>query len=337
MTIKIALDAMGGDLAPSSVIKGVKTFLESPPASPDVFFNIYGNSSSLNSDIKLLLGVPDSCYKIIHAERVIPSDMKPSHALRYGRGASMFEAISSVLSGESDAVVSAGNTGAYMALSKALLKTIDGIERPALVSLMPTAAGSNNVVLDLGANAECSPLNLFQFALMGNAVAKALLHISHPTIGLLNVGTEKTKGTECVREAFQLISEHFENNFKGFVEGTDILQETVNVIVTDGFSGNIALKTIEGTFKFIAGLYKNSVKSSILGKISYLMSKPLLGQIWNIVDPRKHNGASLVGLNGIAVKSHGNADAFSFSSAISVAVKLAESNFVQNIKSLMEK
>lgn len=336
MTIKIALDAMGGDHAADSVVGGVQIFLDSC-AKSGVFFNIYGDTDAIEAALKRFQTIPADAYEIFHTESIIAGDMKPSYALRSGRGSSMFEAISSVLSGRSDAVVSAGNTGAYMALSKAILKTIEGIERPALVSLMPTCSGRNNVVLDLGANAECSPLNLFQFALMGDAVAKALLQLDHPTIGLLNVGTEKTKGNECIREAFDLIKEHFGDCFKGFVEGTDILQDTVDVVVADGFSGNIALKTIEGTFKFIARLYKKGVKSSLLGKISYLVSKPVLDQIWNVVDPRKHNGASLVGLNGIAVKSHGNADALSFSSAISVAVRLAKSNFVQNIKSLMEK
>lgn len=336
MAIKIALDAMGGDYAADSVVGGVQYFLNTRSAS-DVFFNIYGDSDVITSVLKHFPSVSANRYKIYHTDSVISSDMKPSHALRYGRGSSMFEAIASIVSGESDTVVSAGNTGAYMALSKAILKTIDGIDRPALVSLIPNVSGGNNVVLDLGANTECSSLNLFQFSLIGNAVAKALLQLEEPKIGLLNVGTEKTKGTECVREAFNLLSAHFNNSFVGFVEGTDILQETVNVIVADGFSGNIALKTIEGTFKFMAELYKNGVKASALGKISYLMNKPVLKRIWAIVDPRKHNGASLVGLNGVAVKSHGNADSLSFASAISVAVKLAQSDFVQNIKSLMGK
>ncbi len=336
MTIKIALDAMGGDYAPNSVVGGMQSFLNFY-SDPDVFFNIYGNADAIEDALKRSQTISADSYNIFHTKSIITGNMKPSYALRSGRGSSMFEAISSVILGNSDAVVSAGNTGAYMALSKAILKPISGIERPALVSLMPTCSGRNNVVLDLGANAECSPVNLSQFAIMGNAVAKALLQLDHPTIGLLNVGTEKTKGNECIKEAFDLIKEHFGDYFKGFVEGTDILQDTVDVIVADGFSGNIALKTIEGTFNFIARLYKKGVKSSLIGKISYLVSKPVLDQMWNTVDPRKHNGASLVGLNGIAVKSHGNADVFSFSSAISVAVRLAKSNFVQSIKSLMEK
>lgn len=335
MTIKIALDAMGGDLAIDSVVGGMDRFLQDSPKA-NVFFYLYGNQEKIEASLKKLAVKKSDFFELIHTETKIDNNMKPSHALRNGRGSSMFEAILSVAEGRTDAVVSAGNTGAYMALSKVILKTIGGIDRPALVSLIPNVSGHGNVVLDLGANTECSPVNLFQFALMGNAVAKALLQTEQPRIGLLNVGTEKTKGTDKIKEAFDLISAEFGEKFVGFVEGTDIQKETANVIVTDGFSGNIALKAIEGTFRFIAKLYQKGVTSSLRGKVSYLLSKPILDQIWDTIDPRKHNGASLVGLQGIAVKSHGNADAYSFSSAISVALKLAQSDFVNNIKKLIK-
>jgi glycerol-3-phosphate acyltransferase PlsX len=205
------------------------------------------------------------------------------------------------------------------------------------VSLLPNIDGGSNVVLDLGANTECDSNNLFQFAIMGDAVAKALLQIENPRIALLNVGVEKNKGTTTVQEAFKLASNYFKERFIGFVEGTDLAKSTADVIVTDGFSGNIALKTIEGTFRFVAGLYKKEVQGSILGKISYIVSKPTLAKMWKSVDLKKHNGAALVGLNGLAIKSHGMADALSFSSAISVAIQLAESNFTQSIRDFIER
>jgi glycerol-3-phosphate acyltransferase PlsX len=328
VTIRIALDAMGGDHGTKSVLGGLSLCNF---RSSEVAFNVFGDSELING----MCG-KDWPYNIVHTDKVIPSDMKPSYALRYGRGSSMFEAISSVAREESDAVVSSGNTGAYMALSKAILKTIPGIERPALVSLIPNIDGGSNVVLDLGANTECGSNNLFQFAIMGDAVAKALLGIENPRVALLNVGAEKNKGTSVVQDAFKLSSDYFKEKFIGFVEGTDLLKSTADVIVTDGFSGNIALKTIEGTFRFVAGLYKKEVQKNIWGKLSYIVSKPVLTRMWEAIDLKKHNGAILVGLNGLAIKSHGMADELSFASAISVAIQLVKSNFTQNIKDFLE-
>ncbi|MDR2074836.1 MAG: hypothetical protein LBP31_01285, partial [Holosporales bacterium] len=222
VTIRIALDAMGGDHGTKSVLGGIPLC---NPHSSDVIFNVFGNSELIKGMCK-----KDWPHNIVHTDKVIPSDMKPSYALRYGRGSSMFEAISSVARGESDAVVSSGNTGAYMALSKAILKTIPGIERPALVSLLPNIDGGSNVVLDLGANTECDPNNLFQFAIMGDAVARALLKIENPRIALLNIGVEKNKGTSIVQDAFKLTSNYFKDRFIGFVEGTDLSKSTADVI-----------------------------------------------------------------------------------------------------------
>jgi glycerol-3-phosphate acyltransferase PlsX len=328
MTVRIALDAMGGDGGVSAVVGGIGSI-----KAKDVFYSIYGDASAIEA---VRIEHPKNAYRIVTVDKVICNNAKPSHALRYGRGTSMFEAISSVSTGEADAVVTAGNTGAYMALSRALLKMVDGIDRPALVSSVPNVARGSNIFLDLGANAECFPENLLQFAIMGNAVAKVLLGLSEPRLGLLNVGTEKTKGTECVKEAYALLYERFNDKFVGFVEGTEILKTSADVIVADGFSGNISLKTMEGTFKFVTELYKNEVKSSLFGKLSYLMNRPILNRISSVIDPKKHNGAVLVGLNGIAVKSHGNADFVSFASAINIAIQLVRSNFVHSIKSLME-
>ena len=328
--IKIALDAMGGDLGVDAVVSGADYYL-SRFGSRDVFFNFYGDFEKIQSVLSGCRNISESLYSIHHVEKMISNDMKPSVAIRSGRNTSMFEAISSVSRLENDAVVSSGNTGAYMALSKIILKTLDNIERPALVSLIPNSVGKS-VVLDLGANTECSSINLVQFAIMGQAVAKILLGKENPSVSLLNVGTEKSKGTDSLRGAFDILESFKNMNFTGFVEGTDIMKGTSDVIVTDGFSGNIALKTIEGTIKFLASMLKNEVKSGILGKIAYIFGKNIIKNIANAIDPKNHNGASLIGLQGIAVKSHGNSDHIGFANAISVAEKLARSKFIQNVK-----
>lgn len=340
MTVKIALDAMGGDNGASAVIGGIARYLLSLSSLSDddssVFFNIYGDRDTIEGEIGKYSVITEDLYAIHHTLSVISSDMKPSYALRSGRGSSMFESIMSVANGDSDAVVSSGNTGAYMALSKVIMKTIDYIDRPALVSMLPNIDGGKNVVLDLGANTECTSENLLQFAMMGDAVAKCLLNLDKPKIGLLNVGTEKSKGTDSIREAYESLSSSNILNFIGFVEGTDLCRSTADVIVMDGFSGNIALKTIEGTIRLVAGLYEKNVRASLRGKISYLFSKKVLKNIKNVIDPREHNGASLVGLNGVAIKSHGNSDDVGFASAISVAAQLSKFDLIKKVKNSMK-
>ncbi|MDR3031288.1 MAG: phosphate acyltransferase PlsX [Holosporales bacterium] len=328
--IKVALDAMGGDLGITASIHGLDYYL-SKSANLKVFFNIFGNKKQIEDSISKCKNISSDIYEIFETgDKKINSNDKPSVAIRKGKGSSMFDAISHVANEKSNVVVSSGNTGAYMALSKMLLGTIEEIERPALVCVMPNIKGKS-VMLDLGANVDCSSSKLIQFALMGQAVARVLLKINNPSVGLLNIGTERSKGTNALEEAFDFLSGS-DINFIGFIEGVDITKGTADVIVTDGFSGNISLKTMEGTIRYLTSLAQAELKSSILGKIGYLFGRNIVKSIKNAIDPRNHNGAPLVGLQKIAVKSHGNSDHIGFSNAISAAVNLAESDFVNNIK-----
>jgi glycerol-3-phosphate acyltransferase PlsX len=254
------------------------------------------------------------------------------NALRKLKKSSIRLATNDVKSKISDGLVSAGNTGALMAISKFVLKTIKTIDRPAISGLMPTMKGLT-VVLDLGANVECSNDNLVQFALMGDIFAQCILGIKKPRIGLLNVGTENIKGNPVVKQAYENLK-RIENqiNFYGFVEGDDINKGIVDVVVTDGFSGNIALKTAEGVADLILTYLKNAYQSSFISKLGYILSKPALNRFKTRIDPRKYNGAVLLGLNGIIVKSHGGTDAFGFSNAISVAISLIKNNYVDTIE-----
>jgi glycerol-3-phosphate acyltransferase PlsX len=241
-------------------------------------------------------------------------------------------AIDAVREGRAHGVISAGNTGAYMALSKVILKTFDGINRPAIPAVMPTRnRHGRTIVLDLGANIECSPTNLVQFALMGEAFASKIFGIDKPTVGLLNVGSEEIKGHAGVQEAFQMLRGITDFNFHGFVEGGDIMAGTTDVVVTDGFSGNITLKAIEGTSRFLQHLLRESMSSSWRGKLGYLIAKPAFDRIKQISDARHYNGAVFLGLRHIAVKSHGSADGKSFANAIKVAITLVENNVNEKI------
>lgn len=332
--IKIALDIMGGDLGLDATISGLNHYI-SHHKNSDVFFHLFGNKSEIEMVISKFPTLTKNIYEIHDTgDKKISAEEKPALAVRKGRGTSMFEAISSVASCESDAVVSSGNTGAYMALSKILIGMIDGIDRPAILSIMPNVKG-RSVMLDLGANTDCSPEKLYQFAVMGNSVAKILLGIKNPKIGLLNIGTERSKGTSELEEAYEIL-EKSELNFIGFIEGTDITKGTSDVIVTDGFSGNISLKTMEGTIRYLVHLLKQGIKSSFLAKIGYIFCMKVFNSMKNAIDPRNHNGAPLVGLKKISIKSHGSSDYIGFSNAISAAVNLAKSDFIKNITESLE-
>lgn len=332
--LKIAIDAMGGDLGESASVEGVCSYLSRFPQE-DVFFNIFGDKEKILKKLGQRRSVFLDRYRIFDThDKKVSADEKPSIAVRKGRGTSMAEAILHVASGESDAVVSSGNTGAFMALSKVLIGTLDDVDRPALVSLMPNIKG-HSVMLDLGANTECSSTKLIQFALMGQAVARVLLKLSDPSIGLLNIGTERSKGTDALESAFNFLSASSEVNFVGFIEGTDITKGTSDVIVTDGFSGNISLKTMEGTIRYLATLLKTELKKSLLGRIGALFCFPIVKAMKNKIDPRNYNGAPLVGLKKIAVKSHGSSDAVGFLNAISAAVKLVKFDFIKNMQDAM--
>ncbi|MDR0552532.1 MAG: phosphate acyltransferase PlsX [Holosporales bacterium] len=330
--VKISLDAMGGDSAPESVIGGMVEYLS---RDENVFFDIYGDSDRIAGCLEKYklekYKIDAELYRIHHTSKIISAAQKPSHALRYGKDSSMFEAVNSVAIGLSDVVVSAGNTGAYMAISKFLLKTVDNIERPALTALVPNRYGGQALMLDLGANIDCSFRNLVEFAIMGRSAAKVIIGLENPRVAILNVGTEVTKGTDHIKKAYEVLSADNTINFIGYIEGINISNNVADVIVTDGFSGNIALKCMEGAIMLTLKLYEQAVKSSLLGKISYIIGKGALKKLKNVIDPGKLNGASLVGLQRIAVKSHGSANASSFASAISVAVKLHKANFIEDI------
>lgn len=325
--MKIALDAMGGDSAPKSVIKGANLALH---RHPDLQFLLYGNEEQirplLHKHHKL-----EQRSQIIHTSDVVTNEDKPSIALRQGKNSSMQLAINAVKQRVADACVSGGNTGALMAMSKIALRTLPGIDRPAICSLFPTRRGQS-VMLDLGANPECTAENLFQFAIMGEAFGVALLGKKEPTIGLLNIGSEAGKGVDSVRQASEMLQNtNIPIKYEGFVEGNDIASGAVDVIVTDGFTGNIALKTAEGVAKLCGEYIKMGLTSSIFAKAGSLMAKPALKSIFKKIDPRAHNGAMFLGLNGIIVKSHGGMDYIGFANAIDVAIYLIKSNINQRI------
>lgn len=323
----ISLDAMGGDNAPDIVIKGAEMAYKS---LDKVKFRIYGNKKKIMPIMAKYEALSD-ISKIIHTDEYISADEKPSAALRRGRNSSMYMAIDSLKNNESNAIVSAGNTGALMAISKFVLRTLPGIDRPAIGGLLPTEKGYC-VMLDLGANIHCDAENLFEFAVMGNAFARSVLGLARPTVGLLNVGTEKNKGHETLRLAATLIEESgIDLNFYGFIEGNDINAGTADVIVADGFTGNVALKTAEGTARFFVNTAKKNMMSSPFGMLGMAIAYPAINKIKKRLDPRNYNGAMLLGLNGIVVKSHGGTDAIGFANAIKVSYKLAKNNINQQI------
>jgi glycerol-3-phosphate acyltransferase PlsX len=272
-----------------------------------------------------------ACCTIRHTDAYIPSEMKPTAALRV-RSSSMRLAIDAVASGEAAGVVSAGNTGALLALAKIVIKTLPGIDRPAMAAIGPSARG-DVVMLDLGANVQCDSRNLVEFAIMGDVFARTVLGLPAPTIGLLNVGSEELKGDERVRAAADVLRlSHIAPNFHGFVEGHDITAGTTDVVVTDGFTGNVALKTGEGALKLASDLLKQIFLGSIAGRIAYLLVRPGLDRMRLWLDPRRYNGAVMLGLNGVVVKSHGGTDAEGFAHALDVAMDMVTHGFNDKIR-----
>lgn len=325
--LPIALDAMGGDKAPAIVVEGARYVHKT---HPHVRFLFVGDEQQL---LPLLEKnkLPSHLYDIIHTPDRIAMDEKPSVAVRKGRTSSMRLAIEAVRDGKASATVSAGNTGALMAMSKLVLKSLPGIYRPAIVAVMP-AIRRKIVLLDLGANLQCSHHELIQFAYMGDAFAKAVLGMSNPKIGLLNVGSEEEKGHDEVKLAAKFLKQpECPLNFGGYVEGHDMVEGSVDVVVTDGFTGNIALKTAEGTGKMIRQIIKETIESSFLAKIGFMLAQPAFAALKRKIDPRSYNGAMFIGLNGIAVKSHGGSDGKGFANAIRVALTLVEQDINNKI------
>ena len=324
----IAIDGMGGDNAPEAVLKGLSQFRDS-----SFHFLIFGNKEVLEGHAKNLLdGVS---YEIRHTDAVVAADMDVMSSLRTGKNTSMGMAIQAVKSGEAAAVVSSGNTGLYMALSKIVLNTIEGIDRPAIGTVIP-GRKANTVCLDLGANAECSVKNLVDFAIMGEALARSVFEKENISIALLNIGSEECKGNKLVKHTSEILKKLFDN-YVGFVEGDDINKGIVDVIVTDGFTGNIFLKTMEGSAKFIVSELKESLAGSFLSKIGALLALPSISRLKKKLDPRLYNGAILLGLNGVVVKSHGGTDDVGFANAVRFTMNVLRRNIFDRIRDQLEK
>lgn len=324
---------MGGDHAPDMVIAGADIARE---RHPDARFLLVGNRARIEPLLERHPALR-AVSEIVHTEDYVASDAKPSVALRAGRKSSMRLAIDAVADGRAASVVSAGNTGALMAMAKFVLKTLPGIDRPAIASFFPTLRGES-VMLDLGANTECTPENLVEFAVMGSVFARQVLGVLEPTVGVLNIGSEDVKGNETVRAAAARLRETpLPGKFEGFVEGNDIAGGAVDVIVTDGFTGNVALKTAEGTAKLYSEFLRRTFQSSFWAKIGYLLARSAFKKLKHRTDPRRYNGAMFLGLRGICVKSHGGTDAFGFANAIGVAINLAAQGFNERIKEEMQR
>lgn len=327
---RIAVDAMGGD-------EGVRVMVEGAALARrrhDRFkFLLVGDEARIKSALDAHPNLR-AAAEILHADDTISGEEKPSQALRRAKTTSMGLAINAVKAGDAGAAVSAGNTGALMAISKLALRTMPGIDRPALAALLPTLGANDVVMLDLGANTECDARNLVQFAIMGAAYSRILTGREAPRVRLLNIGTEETKGTESLRDAaaaLKVAAGNLSLSFDGFAEADKLCRGDIDVVVTDGFSGNIALKAIEGTARFVGDLLRRSFASSLRSKVGFLISRPATELLKGHLDPNNHNGAVFLGLNGIVVKSHGSASALGVANAVAVTARLLEENLTDRI------
>jgi len=335
--ITIAIDAMGGDNSPDKIIKGVSLFISKYRSSDDFELKLFGDKNKIQEKLAQY-NISNKFINIIHTNSVVADDETPLTAIKNSKNTSMWNCIKSQVEGGSDISLSAGNTGVLLVVSRMILKMIDKVSKPALAGLWPNKHGMN-VVLDLGANIECNDKNLIDFAEMGSALYKSLFSKDQPIVALLNVGSEEIKGTEILKNAYKKLRElSSENNFKfnGYIEGTRIMSGDSNVIVTDGFTGNVALKTAEGTAKFITDNLKKSLQKNIFSKISIIFSYFSLKSFKEKLDPRKYNGAIFLGLNGPVVKSHGGTDAVGFFYSIDLCYKIVKGNLMQQIKSNLD-
>ena len=331
--IKIAVDAMGGENSPKKIINGI---INNQKQNKDVIYNIFGNKEKIEEIFPK--NYDKNTFKVFHTSNKILDTDSALTAAKKGKDTSMWLTIQSLKNNESDVAISAGNTGALFVLSKLNLDMIENIDKPALSALWPNKKNFN-VVLDLGANIECNDKNLIDFSIMGSSLYKSLYPNDDPIVGLLNIGSEELKGNEVIKKAYQILQNRNNNNFKfdGYIEGNHIMDGDVNVIVTDGFTGNIALKTAEGTANFIVNEFKNSMTSSILGKISSMINIKNLNKVKKKLDPRLYNGAILIGLNSPVVKSHGSTDHIGFSNSLNVCIKIVKNNLIQKIKDNISK
>ena len=328
----ISIDAMGGDNSPRVVIEGLNIAAKK---NHDVRFLLFGDEAQIKPLLKQYPKLEKVC-KICHTSERVKNEDKPSQVIR-NRNTSMYMAIDAVRSGRAQAIVSAGNTGALMAISKMVLKTIQKIHRPAIVSIMPHLSG-RYVMLDLGANTECDAVNLAEFAIMGNVFAKHALGMRKPKVALLNIGAEAMKGKEEIRQASRMLhNSQIDLNYTGYVEPHEISNGVADVIVADGFTGNVALKTTEGTARLVVRLIKKAIKRSLFAKLAIPFMLGVMFKIKKTMDPRLYNGAMLIGLNGLTVKSHGGTDALGYSVAVDNAAKLVRQNFVATIRQEIEK
>ena len=326
--IKIAVDAMGGDNSPEKIIDGI---VHHHKSNKDVYYKIFGDETQIVSLLENKINKEN--YQIINTLKKVSSEDSPLEGAKRGKDTSMWLAIESVKNKEADIVVSAGNTGALLVISKLNLKMIKNIDKPALSALWPNKNGMS-VVLDLGANIDCSSKNLLDFAVMGSSLYTSLYPDKKPNVGLLNIGSEEFKGNEIIKETYQILNDKKSNNynFAGYIEGNHLMDGEVNVIVSDGFTGNVALKTAEGTANFIIGELKKAMFGSIIGKISSFLNLSNLKKFKKRLDPRLYNGAIFIGLDSPVVKSHGGTDYIGFSNSLDVCYKIIKGNLIDKIK-----
>ena len=326
---RIAIDAMGGDSGPEVMVAGAANAWR---RRDDLSFVLFGDEAAIRPELARHPGLA-AVSDVVHCDDVITGDDRPSQAIRRAKTTSMGLAIAAVKEGEAQAAVSGGNTGAMMAMAKLALRTMPGIHRPALAALLPTLGDNDLVMLELGANTECDVDNLVQFAVMGAVYARVVLELERPRVQLLNIGTEELKGTDELKAAAAILrgSEHLHMRFDGFIEGDKLSRGDVDVIVTDGFSGNIALKSLEGTARFVTDLLKRAFTSSVRSKIGFLISRPATELLRHHLDPNNHNGAVFLGLNGLVVKSHGSATDKGVANAIRVAARMVREDITRKI------
>jgi glycerol-3-phosphate acyltransferase PlsX len=326
--IKIAVDAMGGDNSPKKIVDGINHHYKS---NASTFYKIFGDKEKIQNYINGQL--PPSSFEIIHTKDIVKGTDSPLEGAKRGKNTSMWLAIQSVKEKKSDIVISAGNTGALLVISKLNLKMIENIDKPALSALWPNK-NNMSVVLDLGANIECSPKNLIDFSIMGSSLFKSLYPDDTAKVALLNIGSEELKGNEIIKETYQQLNQR--NNtgfeFKGYIEGNQLMNGDVNVIVADGFTGNVALKTAEGTANFITSELKKAMTGNIIGKISSLLNISNLKKFKARLDPRLYNGAIFIGLDSPVIKSHGGTDYIGFSNSLSVCTRIVSGNLIEKIR-----
>ena len=332
-SIKIAIDLMGGEKSPDKNLEGVNIFLERNKKAIDCFFYFFGEESQVKEKISKYKYLKNN-YKLFDSKIVVSDDLSALSTIKKGKNSSMWNSIQSQIDLGTDVTLSAGNTGVLLVMSKMILKTMEDVDKPALAGLWPNKKNMN-VVLDLGANVECSEKNLIDFSEMGSALFKSLFPDEKAKVSLLNIGTEETKGTELLRGSYSKLKEldkfgDFE--FKGYIEGNEITNGDSNVIVTDGFTGNVALKTAEGTANFLTNTLKESLSENLFSKISIIFSYFSLKKFKNKLDPRKYNGAIFLGLKGPVVKSHGATDGLGFSYSVELCYKIAKGKLIEKIK-----